>query len=497
MAITHHSSKPPITQGWLLIAMTACVIAILSINAFLLMREHRSVELAAIRTSLNIVRLIDRDVQNTVEQYDSALSALIRVSKRGDLGNLSQPLKQMLMFDKAEETPDNGGFFMLNAQGDLVVSSLADYTPGKNYSHWQSFIEQRDSSGNDLFISHPFPTEATQGACCISFSRRISGADGSFQGVAIAQMKVDYFRSLFQKLDLGANSTISLINTDGTLLIQQPGRDNARDDLRHDPIFNRLLKEHKGSFIAVSSKHGQEELYSFSEVGKLPLVVVVSLATEDVFASWRRNALLVGCVTLMLCITLLGLTWLLGRELQLRRKAEQTLEAMIRTDPLTELANRRKLDETLTTEWLRAQRTRKPLSLIMIDVDHFKSFNDTYGHPYGDEALRLVGKTLKTFVRRSTDLVARYGGEEFAMVLPDTHAEGAAQLAERIRHTIEQLPPIKPGGIPITVSLGTCTQQVTADDSQTRFLHCADQALYEAKKNGRNCVVSRNAAGDA
>ena len=495
MATTRLPPERLITHRWLSIAMTVCVLAILSINAILLIREHRSIELSAIRTSLNIVRLIDRDVQNTVDQYDSALSALIRVSKRRDLNDLPQPLKQMLLFDKAEDTPDNDGFFLLNAQGDLVASSRTDYAPGKNLSHWKSFIEHRDSKSAALLISDPFPSNENKGFCCVSFSRRISAADGTFQGVAIAQMKVDYFQSLFQKLDLGDHSTISLINTDGTLLTQQPRRERTHVDLSHDPIFSRLLREHKGSFIAVSGKHGQEKLYSFSEVGQLPLVVVVSLATEDVFGSWRRNAILVGGGTLGLGITLLVLTLLLGRELRLRRNVEQELEALIRTDPLTELANRRKLDETLNSEWKRAQRTGNPLSLIMIDVDHFKSFNDTYGHQCGDEALRLVGKTLKTFVRRSTDLVARYGGEEFAMVLADTHPEGAVQLAEHIRRSIEQLPSITPDGMRLTASLGTCTQWVTPDDSQAQFLRCADQALYQAKKNGRNCVVSGNTAG--
>lgn len=493
MAITSLSRTHPITQRLLFGGMTVCIIAIVSLNAYLLMREHRTAELAAIRTSLNIVSLIDRDVQNTVELYDSALSTLIRVSKRADLNTLSQPLKHMLLFDKAKEAPANGGFFLLNAQGDLIAESRSLPIPKQNFSHWPSFIAHRDSTSDALFISQTPHSVDNQEVCCISFSRRISGPGDSFQGVAIAFMKKDYFMSLFQKLDLGSNSTISLINTDSTLLIQHPERDDLNVDLSLNPIFTRLLKENRGSFIAISSRLEQEKLYTFSEVGNLPLVVVVSLATEDVFSSWRRNAIILGCMTAILCIVLLALTGLLGRELHLRRQVEEKLEALIRTDSLTGLANRRQLDETLNNEWLRAHRSGKPLSLIMIDVDHFKTFNDTYGHQCGDEVLRLLGKTLQSLMRRSTDLVARYGGEEFAIVLSETDANGAIQLAERIRQAIEALQPITPDKAKITVSVGISTQQVKPGKSLVQLIHSADQALYQAKKQGRNCVVSSDA----
>jgi hypothetical protein len=217
-----------------------------------------------------------------------------------------------------------------------------------------------------------------------------------FLGVAVAQMKLDYFKTLFQRLVLEPHGFIRLISTDGTPLTQHPEPDaaDAHTNLSNNPVFIRFLQEHRGSFIALSSIDGEERLYNFSEVGDLPLIVVVSLATDDVFSAWRRNAILVGIGTLLLCGALLMLTWLLGRELQLRQRAERQLEALATTDPLTGLANRRKLDQTLEQEWRRAQRSGKPLSLIMFDIDHFKNFNDTYGHQDGDEALKRVAQTI-------------------------------------------------------------------------------------------------------
>ena len=492
MAIKHIFRNHVLTPRLLIGATTVSIIAILSIVSVLLVREHRTAEFAAIRTSLNIVQLVGRDVQNTVSLYDSALNALIEVSKRSDLSSVSLPLQHMLLFDKAEQTPANGGFYLLNAQGDLVADSRSEVTPKENFSHWPSFVEHRDSASSELFISPPFYSAENKGTCCISFSRRISGADGRFLGVAVAQMKLDYFKVLFQKLDLRPHGFIRLISTDGTPLTQhpEPTSPEARTNLSDNPVFIRFLQEHRGSFIALSSIDDEERLYNFSEVGDLPLIVVVSLATEDVFSAWRRNAILVGIGTLLLCAALLALTGLLGRELRMRQRAERELEALATTDPLTGLANRRKLDQTLEHEWRRAQRSGKPLSLIMFDIDHFKSFNDTYGHQDGDEALKRVGQTIKNCMRRSTDLAARYGGEEFAVVLTDTDASGAYNLAQSIRRAVEQLEPLTPGHRRITTSMGVSTCHVKPGDQLAGLINSADQALYQAKKAGRNCVIS-------
>ena len=176
--------------------------------------------------------------------------------------------------------------------------------------------------------------------------------------------------------------------------------------------------------------------------------------------------------------------------MHLRQRAERQLEALATTDPLTGLANRRKLDQTLEQEWRRAQRSGKPLSLIMFDIDHFKSFNDTYGHQDGDEALKRVAQTVRHCMHRSTDLAARYGGEEFAVVLSDTDNSGAYNLAQSIRQAVEQLEPLTPDHRRITTSMGVSTRQVKPGDQLADLINSADQALYQAKKAGRNCVIS-------
>lgn len=166
------------------------------------------------------------------------------------------------------------------------------------------------------------------------------------------------------------------------------------------------------------------------------------------------------------------------------------LEAWSNQDGLTGVANRRLFDQTLSAEWLRARRGQTPLSLLLLDVDHFKDFNDHYGHVAGDECLLKVARALNRLSARSTDLFARYGGEEFALLLPETPAEAARQLAERCREMVAGLA-LKHAAVPegvVTVSVGVATVVPGDDPSPKILIERADRMLYQAKQGGRNRV---------
>lgn len=179
---------------------------------------------------------------------------------------------------------------------------------------------------------------------------------------------------------------------------------------------------------------------------------------------------------------------------QLERKVTERTEELRRMsmkDGLTGIANRRSFDERLGGEWRRAQRSSKPLSLMMIDIDHFKPFNDHYGHVEGDRCIRTVARTLERVVNRSTDLVARYGGEEFGVVLPDTDAEAALWLANACLQAIADLDiphAYSSAGKLVGVSIGVCTTFVEPELTAETLVTRADQALYQAKRAGRNRV---------
>ncbi|MCK5782848.1 MAG: diguanylate cyclase [Desulfobacterales bacterium] len=169
----------------------------------------------------------------------------------------------------------------------------------------------------------------------------------------------------------------------------------------------------------------------------------------------------------------------------------QEIRELSETDGLTGLWNRRRFDAQLRHEWLRAQRKQISISLLMIDIDYFKSVNDTYGHPTGDSYLRSIAKTIVDNLLREADFCARFGGEEFTVILPDVAPDGAMIVAERIRNAVADLQ-IENSAAAIvskivTVSIGIATLLSAADESHENLVIMADQALYSAKKAGRNC----------
>jgi two-component system cell cycle response regulator len=176
-------------------------------------------------------------------------------------------------------------------------------------------------------------------------------------------------------------------------------------------------------------------------------------------------------------------------------QANQELERLATSDGLTGIANRRRFDEYFCQEWLRLFRKNLPISLILADVDFFKLYNDTYGHLVGDFCLQHIAATISKCVNSPTDLVARYGGEEFAVILPNTDADAAWQLAVTIRQEVQKLQiahvqsPVEQF---VTLSLGVATVIPNHEVNLDGFIDVADKALYSAKKQGRNCVVAKN-----
>lgn len=185
-----------------------------------------------------------------------------------------------------------------------------------------------------------------------------------------------------------------------------------------------------------------------------------------------------------------------------RKKAEEKLislqkelEALSFKDGLTGVANRRKLDATLDLEWTSARRSAQPLSLIMLDVDFFKQYNDRYGHTQGDECLKNLAQTLSLAATRPRDIVARFGGEEFVLVLPETDEHAALQVAERCHRMIEKLKiphETSAAGSFVTVSMGAGTIKPSADMEPKHFIEVVDKLLYKAKQNGRNRIEFAN-----
>ncbi|QJE03424.1 diguanylate cyclase [Massilia forsythiae] len=180
--------------------------------------------------------------------------------------------------------------------------------------------------------------------------------------------------------------------------------------------------------------------------------------------------------------------------LQLVRQ-RRMLERLANVDSLTELANRRRFDALFELEWQRARRSGRPLSLALLDIDCFKQYNDHYGHPAGDRVLRAVARAAGAGLRRPADLAARYGGEELALLLPDTDAAQAYQVAENVRAAVAALQiahQASSAGPLLSVSIGGATLDAHGAESKAALFEAADACLYRAKQTGRDRVAWRD-----
>lgn len=208
------------------------------------------------------------------------------------------------------------------------------------------------------------------------------------------------------------------------------------------------------------------------------------------FDNYQRIVVIVLFIPMMV--------WLVGslksgldiktKELEL---ANETLRVLSTLDGLTQVPNRRFFDEVFSKEWLSATRGKSPLSLIMIDIDCFKNFNDEYGHLAGDDCLKAIAKVISKNIKRPDDFVARYGGEEFTVILPNTNAQGAILVGEKIRKAVEDLKIHHDKSLAaqyVTVSVGVTTADFKRSKDFSGMIRKADEALYLAKQRGRNRV---------
>jgi diguanylate cyclase (GGDEF)-like protein/PAS domain S-box-containing protein len=173
-------------------------------------------------------------------------------------------------------------------------------------------------------------------------------------------------------------------------------------------------------------------------------------------------------------------------------KANRMLEGQAKLDGLTELANRRCLDETLEQEVLRAHRDNQNLCVLMLDIDYFKFYNDTFGHQEGDHCLKIVAKTISDSLMRPSDMVGRYGGEEFSAILPSTNIDGGLLIAQQISANIARIKTLKQNphtGLPLSLSIGVACSSPDKRLSPEELIRASDDALYKAKEQGRNCIV--------
>ncbi|MBC8723902.1 diguanylate cyclase [Paraburkholderia sp. 31.1] len=473
--------------------------AILAIAVSLLAQMRDDALRRAQDSIANISLLVQRDVSRNLEIYDLSLRAVIDGLKQPGVLDLPPEIRQMVLFDGSISAKDMGSVFVLDENGNVRFDSRAWPPRASNHADRDYFKAQRASPDVGLYISHPFSPSGTDDDLRIALSRRIPRPDGSFGGVVVGTLRLTYFHRLFDGMKLGPSGSMALMLSDGTMLMRRPYDSKTIGiNLTGTANFSRFIKQPSGDFFGTAAIDRVERWYAFRHIDGFPLILDVALSTRDVYVEWRRRAWIIGTLIGALDVTIIALAILFSRQLRLRRAAEEELRELARTDGLTGLNNRRAFEEHVNDEWRRAQRTGRPLSLLLIDVDNFKGFNDLYGHSAGDEALIGVARCIAQNARRPGDTAARFGGEEFAVLLPDTDATGAQRIAEQIRAAVQALQcrHVASTHHVLTVSAGAATAQGAALATSRALVDAADEALYRAKDAGRNRVMLYGAPTD-
>ena len=477
------------------VAVASCgaLIAVVMIGLCgLVLYQSRLDALDHTRDTLRDISVIaQRDIERNLEIYELSLQAVVDGLQDADVMALPPHLRREILFDHAASAKYLGAIRIMDELGNVVMDSTGDTPKVGNFGDRSYFTVQRDNPHAGLYISDPFLSRLRNGTPSIGLSRRLSHPDGSFAGIVLLAVNIAYFRDLFAGLALGPHGSLSLIGKDGAMLMRQPydpkviGR-----NIKNAATFRRFMSAPEGSFSETASLDGVRRLYWFANFPHAPLIIMAAASEEDIYASWRRRALTIGSLKAVFGGAFIALSVLLGIQLRRRMRAESALELLARTDGLTGLNNRRSLGEILELEWRRAKRSQSVLSLLFVDIDRFKAYNDTYGHQAGDDALAAVARCIADNIRRPSDSAARYGGEEFIVVLPDTSALGASLIAEKIRSAISACQ-IEHAGSEygcVTASIGTVSREPQTDDDLTVAIKAADEALYNAKATGRNKV---------
>jgi diguanylate cyclase (GGDEF)-like protein len=467
----------------LIASSVVTVIGFSAICANVMLDMRRGEEELARQTLENLASSIDSDISRNFELYDLSLRAVASNMVMPELKDVSKPIRNLILFDHAATAKHFGAIQVLDAKGRLTAdASTLDPQP-ENLSDEEYFQVHRDKPDAGLFISRPM---LHRGSYAIVLSRRITGPDGRFLGVVAGSIRFSYFHDLFGRLSLGDGDVITVLRPDRTIIMRRPfDLDVIGTNLADRPNWNPANLPSDGSYSGPGPLDPTPRLY-VRRSGTSPLYVVVGKPLSDIFKLWRTEAIRIGAVMMALISFVLAVTLFLGREIGRRAQAEEKLEELATTDALTGLRNRRKFDAVIDAEWRRAARHKTPLAVLMIDADHFKAYNDSFGHQAGDQVLVSIAICISDSVRRAGDCAARYGGEEFAVLLPGLPAMDALRVAETIRLKVEGSSGEQSAS---TVSIGVASLTPVPGMDWTGLVNAADKALYAAKANGRNQSV--------
>ncbi|MBZ6397379.1 MULTISPECIES: sensor domain-containing diguanylate cyclase [Pantoea] len=482
-------------------------VVVIGINLWTLREDWRDAVNQAEEMAVNLSLSQARQAEDTFLQTELSLREVQRdlqtqiVTDRVDGDALSQTMRLL-----QNRLPQLHGLFYYDAQGRWIATSMSRTPIGINNSDREYFSYHRASLRSSVHVG-PVLRSRTTGDLVIPVSLRVNDGSNGFDGVLLATIKVDYFRHFYSYYELGARDVLVLMLADSTVLYARPKPDSyIGKNLSSSPLFRKMLADaDQGSGQWKAALDGEKRIFGFARSQRYPLIVAAGYDKSALFSRWINERVQDVMLSLALLAVILSLSAFLLRQARhtLRYQRELTrlrdeltaanlsLQSLANSDGLTGVANRRYFDRRLYESLQQARVQGWPVSLILIDIDYFKHYNDTYGHVAGDECLKTVASILKNFALRKNDLPARYGGEEFAIILPRYSSEEASKLARAIVEAVYRLNiPHLTSGLPakrITLSAGCATQRgIAGQQALSDLIERADEALYRAKRKGRN-----------
>ena len=487
-------------------------LAVAGINTWSLWNDWRLKLNEREEEARNLSVSLAKQAEDAFLQVDITLTDAVRQLRQNGPEYASTPAFKTQIREQQGKLPQLHGLFIYDSQGNWVATS-GNYVPAKaSNADRDYFIWHRTHDDTSIHISRVIRSRST-GDQVIPVSLRLNDAAGNFAGVALATVKVDYFRQFYSYFSLGERDMLALVLADTSVLYIRPLPDSfINRSLSSSPLFKKVLKvSDSGSATWRSALDGVERIFGYARLERYPLIVTAGYDRDAARAEWMSENLVDLALNVVLLFIIAGMGFFMLRQIRVNVKNQleltlvrdeltsinHTLQSLALVDGLTGLANRRQFDALLEKNLERSAKSGEPLSLIMVDIDYFKRYNDTYGHVTGDQCLKNVGIALKGIIHRSDDIVARYGGEEFAVILPNTGPADALKVAQRAVQAVSDAglahkATAVPGGA-VTISAGCATVIARGNAGEAEGLkEQADSALYRAKRNGRNRAVSGN-----
>jgi diguanylate cyclase (GGDEF)-like protein len=466
--------------SWTVVFGLCLAAALVGIEAWQMWHVRQASLRSAKLVTESLSESLSQQIENTLKTADTVVATLVqRVEAEGINSEAEQRLYE-LMTSLASALPAIHEMGVTDKDGNAVIKSLVPHPTGMNYSERDYFRFLKDHDTREAFIGEPVRSKV-DGSVNITVSRRINAKDGTFAGVVVTSVSMNFFRKLFETVRRKSGGFIGFVADNGELLASSPNS-FGEGELAAQAASSRETLEYR------SPDGGSSRIGTSNHLIRYPMTAIVARNSSEVLIEWYGQLRVHGAI--VICILIMIAT--LGYKVD---QANRTTRRQALCDGLTGLANRRCFNMTINSEMHRAVRNGRPLSLIMVDVDHFKTFNDVYGHLAGDSCLRAITDTLQKVLRRPGDMAARYGGEEFAILLPETDLTGAVQVVGEIMAAVRMLA-IPHESTPfrvVTLSAGVaCWAPDQLPETAKSLIEAADIALYEAKASGRNTFSVRS-----